>query len=105
MGQYLASLRLLLGRSDAIYYPAHGPARPDPLPLVRGYLAHRQMREAAILNRLKQGDRTVEDIVKVLYADVDPRLHRAAGLSVLAHLDHLIEQGKVRQTPEGYTLG
>jgi glyoxylase-like metal-dependent hydrolase (beta-lactamase superfamily II) len=103
MGQYLASLRLLLGRSDQIYYPAHGPARPDPLPLVRGYLAHRQMREAAILNRLQEGDRTVEDVVKVLYADVDPRLHRAAGLSVTAHLDHLIEQGKVRRTPEGYT--
>ena len=102
MGQYLASLRLLLGRDDQVYYPAHGSERRDPLPLVRAYLAHRQMREAAILNRLRDGDRTIEDIVRVLYADVDPRLHGAAGLSVSAHLDHLIEQGKVRRTAGGY---
>ncbi len=102
MGQYFASLRLLLERTDDVYYPAHGPSRRDPLPLVRAYLAHRQMREAAILNRLKGGDRNAAAIVKALYADVDTRLHRAAALSVTAHLDHLIEQGKVRQRPEGY---
>ncbi len=102
MGQYFASLRLLLGRDDQIYYPSHGPERRDPLPLVRAFLAHRQMREAAILNRLKAGDRAIADIVKILYADVDPRLHGAAALSVTAHLDHLIEQGKARRSGEDY---
>jgi glyoxylase-like metal-dependent hydrolase (beta-lactamase superfamily II) len=102
MGQYFASLRLLLERTDDVYYPAHGPSRRDPLPLVRAYLAHRQMREAAILNRLKAGDRNAAAIVTALYADVDPRLHGAAALSVTAHLDHLVEQGKVRRSEGGY---
>ena len=97
MGQYLASLRKLLDRDDAVYFPSHGPAKADPLPLVRGYLAHRRMREAAILARVRQGARRVEDIVAAIYADVDPRLHGAAALSTRAHLDHLMAQGKLRE--------
>ena len=96
MGQYFDSLRKLLGRDDAVYHPGHGPSRRDPLPLVRGYLAHRKMREAAILHRVAQGARSVADIVATIYADVDPRLHGAAALSTQAHLDHLVEQGKLR---------
>jgi glyoxylase-like metal-dependent hydrolase (beta-lactamase superfamily II) len=102
MGQYFASLRKLLERDDDIYLPSHGPARREPLPLVRGYLAHRRMREAAILARVQQGARTVGEIVAAIYADVDPRLHGAAALSTRAHLDHLLEQGQLRQRDGTY---
>lgn len=102
MGQYYASLRKLLTRDDAIYYPAHGPERRDPLALVRGYLAHRKMREASILQRLKAGARSLDGIVAAIYADVDPRLHAAAALSTKAHLDHLVEQGLARPAGTGY---
>jgi glyoxylase-like metal-dependent hydrolase (beta-lactamase superfamily II) len=96
MGQYMNSLRLLLARDDAVFHPAHGPSRGDPKPLVRAYLTHRKMREAAIVERLKAGDRTPEEIVKSVYADIDPRLRAAAALSTRAHLDHLVEQGQAR---------
>ena len=99
MGQYFASLRLLLERDDEIYHPAHGPSRRDPKPLVRAYLMHRKMREDAIIARLKAGDRSIEEIVKANYADIDPKLHAAAGLSTLAHIEHLIERGLVRRMP------
>jgi hypothetical protein len=59
------------------------------------------MREEAIVTRLRAGDRTIEEIVKANYADIDPRLHAAAGLSTLAHLEHLIERGLVRRGPGG----
>jgi glyoxylase-like metal-dependent hydrolase (beta-lactamase superfamily II) len=101
MGQYLASLRLLLERDDDVYHPAHGPSRRDPKPLVRAYLTHRKMREEAVLARLKAGDRSIEEIVKANYADIDPRLHAAAGLSTLAHIEHLIERRLVRAAPDG----
>lgn len=97
MGQYFESLRKLLGREDQVYHPGHGPSRRDPQPLVRGYLAHRRMREQAILQRLKDGPQTVMQIVAALYADVDPRLHGAAALSVRAHLDHLVERELARE--------
>jgi glyoxylase-like metal-dependent hydrolase (beta-lactamase superfamily II) len=95
MGQYLQSLRLLLDRDDEIYHPTHGPSPGDPKSLVRAYLAHRRMREEAILNRLAQGDSRIDDIVRANYAGIDPRLHGAAALSTLAHLEYLVEQGRV----------
>ena len=101
MGDYMASLRKLLRRDDAVYYPGHGPARVDPLPLVRGILAHRGMREESIFRRLQQGDRRIADVVAASYSDVDPRLHPAAALSTRAHLEHLIEQGRVRLAEPG----
>lgn len=102
MGQYFASLRKLLDRDDRVYHPGHGPSKRDPLPLVRGYLAHRRMREEAIRARVEQGARSVSDIVAAIYADVDPRLHGAAALSTTAHLDHLVAQGKLRRTDGVY---
>lgn len=98
MGHYFASLRKLLDRDDTVYHPGHGPSKSDPLPLVRGYLAHRRMREAAILQRVRDGAHGIDAIVAAIYADVDPRLHGAAAQSTRAHLDHLVEQGRIRQT-------
>ena len=57
--------------------------------------SHRKMRERAILERVKAGDRTVAEMVAAIYRDTDPRLHGAAGLSVLAHLEDLVARGRV----------
>lgn len=95
MADHFASLRLLLTRDEALYWPGHGPAARKPKSFVRALIAHRQMREAAILDRIRQGDRTVMDVVRAVYRDVDPRLHGAAAQSALAHVEHLIAQGKV----------
>jgi glyoxylase-like metal-dependent hydrolase (beta-lactamase superfamily II) len=92
MNDYMGSLRKLLTRDEAVYYPAHGPESRKPQALVRAILAHRMMREEAIFNRLKAGDQTIGEIVANIYADIDSRLHGAAGLSTLAHLEHLMEK-------------
>jgi glyoxylase-like metal-dependent hydrolase (beta-lactamase superfamily II) len=104
MGQYMNSLRLLLERDDEMYLPSHGPARLGPRPLVRALLAHRKMREGAVLNRIRAGDKTIPDIVRAVYADIDTKLHGAAALSTLAHIEHLIEQGEVRQRGQSYEV-
>jgi glyoxylase-like metal-dependent hydrolase (beta-lactamase superfamily II) len=95
MADYFASLRLLLGRGEAVYWPGHGGPTRNPKRLVRALIAHRQMREAAILERIRNGDHTVRDVVRAVYRDVDPRLHGAAAQSALAHVEHLIAQGRV----------
>jgi glyoxylase-like metal-dependent hydrolase (beta-lactamase superfamily II) len=95
MGQYLRSLDALLRRDDEIYFPTHGPPRREPRALVRALLAHRRMREGAILARLKGEPKSLKELVASIYAEVDPRLHAAAGQTTLAHLQHLIVQGKV----------
>jgi len=95
MADYFRSLRLLLDRSEEVYWPGHGPEKRDPRPFVRAFITHRQMRETVILNRIRAGDRTIPAIVSAVYAEVDPKLHPAAALSAFAHVEHLVEQGKI----------
>jgi glyoxylase-like metal-dependent hydrolase (beta-lactamase superfamily II) len=95
MADYMASLERLLQREDAIYLPGHGGPVTKPRSFVRALKTHRRLREATILERLRKGDRTIAEMVREIYRDTDPRLHQAAGLSVLAHLEDLVARGAV----------
>lgn len=95
MGQYLASLERLLDRPDRVYLPAHGPALTKPKRFVRGLITHRRQREKQITAQLKSGIAEIADMVPAMYPDIAPVLHRAAGLSVRAHLEHMAERGLV----------
>jgi glyoxylase-like metal-dependent hydrolase (beta-lactamase superfamily II) len=95
MSDYMASLEKMLGRSDRIFFPGHGGPVKDPAAFMRGLRTHRRMRERAILERIKAGDQLIPDMVKVIYRETDPRLHGAAALSVLAHIEDLVEKGLV----------
>ncbi len=94
MAPYLNSLDVLLERDDALYLPGHGGEIVEPRKAVSAMKSHRLMREGAVLDRLVKGDRHVSEIVSALYVGIDPRLAGAAGLSVLAHLEKLAEDGK-----------
>ncbi len=96
MSDYMRSLDKLLMRQDRLFLPGHGGPVTEPSAFMRGLRAHRRMRETAILARMKAGDRSIADMVKVIYRNTDPRLHGAAALSVLAHLEDLIEKGEVQ---------
>ncbi len=95
MYAYMTSLQKLTARSEGIYYPTHGAPITDPLPYVAALLAHRHDREEQILACLADGITHIPDMVARMYADIDQRLHRAAGRSVLAHLIHMVETGRV----------
>jgi glyoxylase-like metal-dependent hydrolase (beta-lactamase superfamily II) len=95
MRAYAASLRLLQARDDRAYLPGHGPALAAPHRYVAALAAHRAEREREILSALAAGHHTIPDIVQMIYAAVDPRLHPAAGLSVLAHLRALVAEKRV----------
>jgi glyoxylase-like metal-dependent hydrolase (beta-lactamase superfamily II) len=95
MADYMRSLDKLAGRAERRYLPAHGGAIDDAPVYVRALKAHRLMRERAILQRLRQGDRTIAEIVPHIYADTDLHLHAAAALTTLAHLEDLVERGRV----------
>lgn len=95
MADYIASLDRLLERDDERYLPGHGGPVARPAAFLRALKAHRGMRERAVLERLRAGDRTIAEMVAAIYRDTDPRLHGAAGLSVLAHLEDLAARGRV----------
>jgi len=102
MTNYMASLRLLLDRDDEVYWPTHGPAITDPKPFVEAFIAHREAREEQIMFCLKTDIRYISSMVKAMYHDVPEYLHPAAALSVQAHLDHMIETGRVVSSSPGY---
>ncbi|UHS55870.1 MBL fold metallo-hydrolase [Agrobacterium vaccinii] len=104
MSDYMASLDKLLKRDDKLFLPGHGGPVTEPNAFMRGLRAHRRMREKAVLARIKAGDRSIADMVKVIYRSTDVRLHGAAALSVLAHIEDLIEKGEV-QTDGPPSLG
>lgn len=95
LGPYLDSLRrlrdLAAERGLTAIWPGHGPVLADPLAVLDGYLAHRAERLDQVRAALAAGDRTPHDVVRRVYADVDPVLWPAAELSVRAQLDYLAE--------------
>ncbi|TGQ51317.1 MBL fold metallo-hydrolase [Mesorhizobium sp. M1C.F.Ca.ET.193.01.1.1] len=95
MADYMKSLDRLIERGDRLLLPGHGGPVTAPRSFMRGLKTHRKMRERAILERIRGGDRTIKDMVAAIYRDTDPRLHGAAGLSVLAHLEDLVARGLV----------
>jgi glyoxylase-like metal-dependent hydrolase (beta-lactamase superfamily II) len=95
MADYMCSLEKLIERDDRLLLPGHGGPVRAPRTFMRGLRTHRRMRERAILERIRKGDRTIAAMVAAIYRDTDPRLHGAAGLSVLAHLEDLVQRGLV----------
>jgi glyoxylase-like metal-dependent hydrolase (beta-lactamase superfamily II) len=95
MSDYMASLDKLARRAETTYYPGHGAAVRDAPRFVQYFIQHRRAREAAILERLKSGASDIPSLVRDIYAGLDPRLNKAAGLSVLAHLEDLVARGRV----------
>jgi len=95
MSDYMASLQKIARRSERVYLPGHGGAVRDAPRFVAHYIRHRQAREASILHRLAKGEADIPTLVRAIYIGLDPRLVKAAGLSVLAHLEDLVTRGLV----------
>ena len=95
MGAYYASLDKVAARGFDTLWPTHGPPITRVAPFLDAYKAHRLERERQILDQLGQGRGRIGEMLRVIYADVDARLHPAAAHSVLAHLIHLVRQGRV----------
>jgi glyoxylase-like metal-dependent hydrolase (beta-lactamase superfamily II) len=104
LNDYLASMKLLLGNPDEIYIPTHGSPITNPHEYVRGLIDHRNARTSQILDRLRSGPQNIKELVAALYVGLDPKLFKAAGRSVLAHLDALVRSGSVAVVHEAGSL-
>jgi glyoxylase-like metal-dependent hydrolase (beta-lactamase superfamily II) len=100
LADYLDSLRRLRDLAAALgaglgsdgpvrVLPGHGPPVADAAALIDAYLAHREQRLEQVRAAVAAGDRTAQEVVARVYADVDRALWPAAELSVRAQLDHL----------------
>jgi glyoxylase-like metal-dependent hydrolase (beta-lactamase superfamily II) len=86
----LTRIRRMTESADVdVILPGHGPVVSNPRAAVEFYLTHRAARLAQVQAAREAGDRTASQIVRRVYADVDPGLWPAAELSVLAQLEYL----------------
>jgi glyoxylase-like metal-dependent hydrolase (beta-lactamase superfamily II) len=102
MGDYIRSLQLLLAKQPKRIHPAHGPTREDAVPLIEQYIAHRLERERQVLDALAGGARTVQELRRIIYPELDPRLTGAAEIQITAHLIKLSEEGRVHASGGEY---
>lgn len=105
LNQYMASLERLLelGQDGGIdiLHPGHGESIKPPLDRIREIHRHRQQRTDQALEAIAAGVATIPEMVERIYADIDPKLHGPAAFSLRAHLDALVEEGKVVEDQPG----
>ncbi|UCD83979.1 MAG: MBL fold metallo-hydrolase [Deltaproteobacteria bacterium] len=100
MKAYLDSLKRLGDYDIKAICPGHGPLITDAPAKIQEYIDHRLMRERRVIESLEGGEKTVRELVKEIYTDVDPQLHSLAERSVTAHLIKLETEGKVSRHPK-----
>jgi glyoxylase-like metal-dependent hydrolase (beta-lactamase superfamily II) len=96
LAAYLASLERVLGLAPARLLPAHGPVIDDPDTVLRAYIAHRLEREQQILEAMRAGDTTPDEITARVYHGLSERLIPMAREGVVAHLRKLEGEGRAR---------
>jgi len=95
MTDYYASPDKVAARNFDILWPTHGPPITEVAPFLVAYKAHRLDRERQIREQIAAGHDTIKEMVPIMYAAVDPRLHPAAAGSVYSHLIHMVGEGIV----------
>ena len=104
---YMKSLDLLLRHPHDTICPGHGPVVPPPrgAQLVRWYQQHREEREQQIVDALAKGLTGVTEITRHVYPrNLRQGLRAAAERNVTTHLEKLVKEGRVAQTPSHYAL-
>lgn len=105
MADYISSLQALLAFQVDCLAPAHGHLMARAEKVVREIIDHRLARETKVIAGLQQHpNASLNQLVDVVYHDVDPRLKRIAGLSLWAHLLKLEKEGRARKRSEEHWL-
>jgi glyoxylase-like metal-dependent hydrolase (beta-lactamase superfamily II) len=85
-------------------YGGHGPAVDDPQAKIADYIAHRAMREEQVVTALRNGARTIPELVRTIYSSQPHALWAAMARQILAHLLALQAEGRVVAQPRAQGL-
>jgi glyoxylase-like metal-dependent hydrolase (beta-lactamase superfamily II) len=96
MRAYLSSLRRVHARNPARLYPGHGPVIDEPRVACRRLLDHRLDRERKVAAAVRDGASTPDQILDMAYDKDISDVHDLARATVVAHLEKLAVEGRVR---------
>ena len=97
MGSYIQSLGKLLEYEARLIAPGHGPVINQPQAKIRELIQHRSDREQQVLQLVREGRRTIEELFQAIYPELDRRLHNTARSQIRSHLLKLEREGAVRE--------
>jgi glyoxylase-like metal-dependent hydrolase (beta-lactamase superfamily II) len=92
---YLASLRRVRRLDATLFAPGHGPPITDPTAKIDEYLAHREEREARLVEALDAGERSRARLLDSVWDDVPEILRPAAAVAMEAHLEKLEAEARL----------
>jgi glyoxylase-like metal-dependent hydrolase (beta-lactamase superfamily II) len=102
LADYLRSLEHMRTLSPTTLLPSHGPTLPEADALLGMYVAHRHMRTEQIRQALlRLGASTVEEVVPLVYAELEARYHRVAALQITTHLHWMRDHGLAHDAGQG----
>ena len=106
MAGYPRSLRRRIERRRAILSPGHWDPVQDPMAKLEEYRSHRLDRERQVLTSLQQVPAGATELTKRVYGGeiTGEELLRAAEMTLRAHLDKLVAEGRVKAEGSVYSL-
>ncbi|HEY9012477.1 MAG TPA: MBL fold metallo-hydrolase [Devosia sp.] len=96
MADYLQSLRKVIALPYRHYVPAHGGSIRDGRGYAEALLAHREMRNAQVVEAVGKGARRLGDLLRAIYPGLKLQLVPAALMTLKAHVEYLEGVGAVR---------
>lgn len=104
MRDYVASLTRLQSMDIRTLIPGHGPPNRGVARALEALIEHRRLREGRILRELAKGPLDERELLGRVYADTPDAAPDLAAKTLRAHLDKLVEEGRVRQVGERFSL-
>jgi glyoxylase-like metal-dependent hydrolase (beta-lactamase superfamily II) len=100
MALYVQSLERMKALGASLLCPGHGPLVREPERKIQELIDHRHEREEQLLSLLREGELSVDALVRRIYPELSPHLIRMATGQVIAHLSKLRDEGRVRLRTE-----
>jgi len=98
MREYVSQLQRMRDLEPGVLFPSHGPPIFDGVAKLDAYIAHRAMREEKVFSAVKEhGPSNARALVPFAYDDTPERAWPLAERSLLAHLEKLVEDGRVNR--------
>jgi glyoxylase-like metal-dependent hydrolase (beta-lactamase superfamily II) len=101
---FLQTMEKFMRYDPAVIYPGQGPVVTRPKAKLQALIQHRLRREQQILDHLRQGPQSVDDLFRVIYRDLNEQLSHLARNQIRTHLIKLENEGRVSVQGESYHL-
>ena len=105
VADYLHSLDKVASLDPRLLFPGHWDPVEDAVGKIAEYRKHRLEREAQVLDEVRRGRGTAQELTRRVYRDLQENqkieLLVAAEMTLRAHLRKLVDDGLVRSSSEG----